>query len=146
MPLLNLETGTLCFQSHPVDPDAPPVEVCLRAGMPLSMLPPRLFTYQEALVCLPACAVQGGSLAAVCSFEAEQLRTVTLYVADVGGKGNGNTARARALLFSLLHLVDPCPDTRHSVCVRCPFGELLLCGDPHTGQPSLRLSYQNQAH
>ena len=131
MSLINQESGDLAFSDG----------FCLRAGMPARELSERLFAMREGIACLPAHPAHGGSLAPVCQLENGGLQLVTLYVDTINGKPCPGADRRRAFLFSALHLKDPYPDTRRSVKVRCPFGELMITTDPYTGQTSARIQY-----
>lgn len=134
MIFLTPETGEICF------PDG----LCLRAGMQPREIDPHLRSHpgQEAVFSLPAMAVEGGSLAAVCVLNDAGLHTVRLTAAAVTGRQQTPADRQRAFLFGLLGLKDPCPDTRQSVSIKAPFGRLTVYTDPVSGQAGALVEYR----
>ena len=117
---------------------------CLRGGMAAREIDSHLryAGQEEAVFCLPGLAVTGGSIAPVCVVDGEGLRSVRLHVAAIAGRNNVPSERQRSFLFERLGLKDPCPDTRQSVRIRCPFGTLTLYSDPLTGQAGALVEYQ----
>ena len=131
MPLLDTDSGTLTFANG----------LRLEALMPPSALSGRYAALRDREVFLEPCPVAGGALAPACLFQEGALTAVTLYVSAAGGRDCPAPERQRAFLARVLRFRDPCPDTCGSVRVRCPFGELLLTTDPHTGQSAALISY-----
>ncbi len=115
----------------------------LWGGMPAREIDPHLryIGEEEAVFCLPGLAVCGGTLAAECLLGGDGLRSVRLTVAGVNGRQTVPWERQRAFLFERFGLRDPCPDTRQSVRVRCPFGAVTLYTDPMTGQAGALVEY-----
>ena len=130
-PLLDTDTGTLTFSNG----------LRLEALMAPAALSGRYATLRDREVFLEPCPVTGGTLAPVCLFQEGALVGVTLFASAVGGRERPGADRQRAFLMRRLHLKDPCPDTMGSVCVRCPFGEVLISTDPYTGQSAALISY-----
>ena len=134
MTFFDPETGRLCFEDG----------LCLQGGMDVRQIDPHLrFTgTQEAVYCLPALAVEGGRLGAVCTADETGLRRVMLTVASVTGRQQTPGERQRAFLFERFRLSDPCPDTLQNVRITAPFGTLTLYTDPVTGQAGALVEYR----
>lgn len=133
MRFFNPETGEMLFSDG----------LCLRGGMPVDAIDPHLcYTgTQEAVYCLPALAVEGGSLGVVLTADRDGLRTARLTAVSVTGRQQTPGERQRAFLFDLFRLSDPCPDTRQNVRLKAPFGRLTLHTDPVTGQAGALVEY-----
>lgn len=91
--------------------------------------------------CLKPHPVRGGTLAPVLTLEKGRIRAITLHVAMIGIRQDADTDRQRSFLFQTFGLKDPCPDTRGSLRVCYPFGDVLLSTDPYTGGSCARLIY-----
>ena len=131
MAFCNPETGELVFSDG----------MRLSDGLITGELARYLDGQLSAVVRLPSHPVTGGRLAPVCTVEDGRLQSVTLCVSAIGGKAVSPAPKQRAFLFSRLGLRDPLPDSFETVCVQCPFGEILLTSDPHTGRAEARLIY-----
>ena len=133
MTFFNPETGEMRF----------PGGLCLRSGMEAREMDPhfRFTGEQEAVFCLPAQTVAGGSAGVVCIVDGGGLRAVRLTGVAVTGRQQTPGERQRAFLFGLFRLKDPCPDSLQSVRVKAPFGRLTLYTDPVTGQAGAMVEY-----
>ena len=134
MTFFNPDTGELCFAGG----------LCLTGNMDVQAIDPH-FRYagqQEAVYCLPALAVEGGSLGAVCMVDKNGLRSVRLTVATITGRQQVPGERQRAFLFERFRLSDPCPDTLQNVRIKGAFGSLTLYTDPVTGQAGALVEYR----
>lgn len=134
MMFFNPDTGEMRF----------PEGLCLRGGMDAREIDPhfRFTGDQEAVFCLPAQTVEGGSTGVVCIVDGQGLRAVRLAGVSVTGRQQTPGERQRAFLFGLFRLKDPCPDSLQSVRVKAPFGKLTLYTDPVTGQAGAMVEYQ----
>ena len=131
MAFLNRETGELTFSDG----------LQLSAGLAIGEVAQQLQGALEGVVRLPSHSVSGGRLIPICTVEAGSLQSIVLCVSSIGGKSVPSARKQRAFLFARLGLRDPLPDTLQSVCVQCPFGEVILSADPHTGRAVARLMY-----
>ena len=131
MALLTRDTGELTFADGFV----------LTAGLAVGELAVQLDGRLDAVVRLPSHAVAGGRIVPICTVESGTLHSVALCPSAVGGKSAVSPSRQRSFLFARLGLRDPFPDTLESVCIYCPFGEILIGSDPHTGRAEARLMY-----
>jgi len=131
MAFLNRETGELTFADG----------MRLSAGLPMDELAERLDGAQQGTIRLQSHAVTGGRLIPICTVEGGAVQSISLCVGSIGGKEMRNAQKQRAFLFARMGLSDPCPETMETVRVLCPFGELLLVTDPHTGRSEARLCY-----
>ena len=131
MAFLNRETGELTFADG----------LQLSSGLAIGEVAQRLNGALDGRVCLSSHSVAGGRLVPVCTVEGGSLQSIVLCVSSVGGKAGVPARRQRAFLFARLGLRDPFPDTLEPVRVRCPFGELIVAADPHTGRTEARVMY-----
>lgn len=131
MAFLNRETGELTFADGLV----------LSAGLAVGELAGQLDGRMQAVVRMQSHAVSGGRLIPICTVEGGSLQSIVLCVSSVGGKTSVSPQKQRAFLFARLGLRDPGADALESVCIYCPFGEILIGSDPHTGRAEARLMY-----
>jgi len=131
MAFLNRETGELTFSDG----------LRLGPGLPMDELAERLDGAQQGIVRLQSHPVTGGRLIPICMVEGGAVQSITLCPGPGSGKESRDAQKQRAFLFSRLGLRDPLPDSFETVCVQCPFGEILLTSDPHTGRAEARLIY-----
>ena len=133
MAFLSSDTGQLLFRDG----------LCLHGDMTEDTLAQYGVNPEDGngCFCMEPHPVRGGTLAPVITLENGRLAAVTLSVAMIGIRQDADTDRQRGFLFQTLGLKDPCPDTRSSVRVAYPFGEILLCTDPYTGGSTARVIY-----
>ncbi len=131
MAFFNRETGELSFSDG----------FRLSSGLAMDEVAERLQGRQQGIVRLQSHAVPGGRLTPICLVEGGAVQSISLCVSGMSGKEPLTAARQRAFLFAKTGLADPCPDAMETVCVRCPFGELLFLTDPHTGQREIRIQF-----
>lgn len=136
MALLDWETGEMAFEDGP----------CFAPGMSAQTLDGRLKGMKETLWRSGVLKASGGSLCAVGAVEDGVLRRVSLEVSEAGGKADPGVEKQRAFLFAKLGLKDPCPDTLSPIRLKRPFGEVLVCTDPHTGRTVATIDYQPNDH
>ena len=131
MAFLNRETGEMCF--------ADGLRLC--AGFAMGEVAQLLDGRTMGLVRLPSHPVSGGRLIAICTVEDGSVQSVALCVSSIGGKAVNTSARQRAFLFARLGLCDPDPEGMGCVRIACPFGQIHLITDPHTGRCEARILY-----
>ncbi len=131
MAFFNRETGELSFSDG----------FTLSFGLAMDEVAQRLHGRTQGAVRLQSHAVPGGRLVPVCMVDGGAVQSVSLCVGSLNSKEPATPARQRAFLFSRMGLSDPCADTRETVRVLCPFGELLFLTDPYTGRSEVRLHF-----
>ena len=131
MAFINRETGELTFADG----------LRLSAGWPVGELAEAISGEGDQLVRLGSHAVAGGRLIPLCMVEGGCVQSISLCVTSIGGRTEISAEKQRAFLFTRLGLSDPRPETYCSVQIHCPFGEIIIAADPHTGRPEARIIY-----
>jgi len=131
MAFLNRETGELSFSDG----------LRLSAGLPVGEVAELLGDELDGIVRLSSHTVAGGRMIPVCAVDHGSVHSISLCPSAIGGREPGSAEKQRAFLFSRLGLRDPVPDSLQSVQVRCPFGEIMILSDPHTGRSEARIIY-----
>lgn len=131
MAFFNRETGELCFQDG----------LKLSAGLPVGEAAELLGDAVDGLVRLPSHAVSGGRLIPILTVDHGTVQSIALCISSIASNAPGSTAKQRAFLFSRLGLRDPAQTPFETVTVRCPFGELSISADLHTGRAEARIIY-----
>ena len=131
MAFLNRETGELCFADG----------LNLSSGLAVGEAAEMLDGAMDGIVRLPSHAVSGGRLIPVLTVENGMVHSIALCISSIASKEPGSTEKQRSFLFSRLGLRDPAQSPFETVTVRCPFGELSISADLHTGRAEAHIIY-----